>query len=258
MIQTILIAIFKFISRFVNIGKRTDADAGNGWFGNVLDAAKNTATSFYTENENGIWLNYVNHNSQMEKDDVIDPHITCFPTSISMALRTLNQPIYGGKNNPKIANERFDNLIIEDTAKNNMTYRIKLAAVTGEKWIETSKEFTWVRGLYSFWVWYINNNVLGCLGDFKARHAEMTVEEIKHYLRTEKKPVVVGIRIPLRSGGFGGHVIVIRGFDENGFYVNDPYGNKYEHYRNHAQGENLLYPFDAFKQKSNCILITHK
>jgi hypothetical protein len=258
MIQMILGAIFKFLSRFVNIGSRAQTDSGNGWLGNVIDKATNGATAYYIENETGIWLNYCNYNSQVEDDDVIDPYTTCFPTSISMALRTLNQPIYGGKNNPKIANDRFDNLVIEDTAKRNDEYRKKLAAVTGEKWIETSKEFTWVRVLYSFWVWYINNNLLGCVGDFKARHAELTIEEIKQYIRAEKKPVVLGIRIPLRSGGFGGHVIMVRGFDEKGFYVNDPYGNLYDKYRNHTAGENLLYLFDAFKQKSNCILITHK
>ena len=39
-----------------------------------------------------------------------------------------------------------------------------------------------------------------------------------------------------------GHIIVVRGYDQNGFYVNDPYGEWFASgYRNDLSGENLHY-----------------
>jgi hypothetical protein len=47
-----------------------------------------------------------------------------------------------------------------------------------------------------------------------------------------------------------GHIMVVRGYDQNGFFVNDPYGEWFESgYNNDASGENLHYSNDLIKSK---------
>jgi Peptidase_C39 like family len=47
-----------------------------------------------------------------------------------------------------------------------------------------------------------------------------------------------------------GHIIVVKGYDQNGFYVNDPYGEWYESgYRNDRSGENLYYSNQLIQAK---------
>lgn len=47
-----------------------------------------------------------------------------------------------------------------------------------------------------------------------------------------------------------GHIMVVRGYDDNGFYVNDPYGEWFESgYRNDRSGENLFYSNQLVQSK---------
>jgi uncharacterized protein YvpB len=47
-----------------------------------------------------------------------------------------------------------------------------------------------------------------------------------------------------------GHIMVVRGYDENGFYVNDPYGEWFDSgYRNDRSGENLFYSNELIQSK---------
>lgn len=46
-----------------------------------------------------------------------------------------------------------------------------------------------------------------------------------------------------------GHIIVVRGFDDTGFFVNDPYGEWFSTgYRTDLSGENLHYSYDLIKR----------
>lgn len=48
-----------------------------------------------------------------------------------------------------------------------------------------------------------------------------------------------------------GHIIVLTGYDDRGFFVNDPYGEWFESgYRTDLSGENLHYSYDLIKQKA--------
>ena len=48
-----------------------------------------------------------------------------------------------------------------------------------------------------------------------------------------------------------GHIIVLRGYNETGFFVNDPYGEYFDSgYRRDLTGENLLYSYNLVKSKS--------
>jgi len=71
-----------------------------------------------------------------------------------------------------------------------------------------------------------------------------TWQSVKDWLM-QKKPIVV-------HGYFTnfGHIIVIRGFNEKGFIVNDPYGEFWKDgYDNNASGAGLTYSYDLMKER---------
>lgn len=67
---------------------------------------------------------------------------------------------------------------------------------------------------------------------------EATWESVKEHLRGGN-PVII-------SGKFtkSGHIVVLRGFDETGFYVNDPWGEWFGSGYQNRSGENLHYSYD--------------
>jgi uncharacterized protein YvpB len=74
---------------------------------------------------------------------------------------------------------------------------------------------------------------------------DATWDEVKVHL-ANKKPVII-------SGKFtsSGHIIVLRGYDETGFWVNDPYGEFFHSgYRTDLTGENLHYSYKLLQSKS--------
>ncbi|MEO0840123.1 MAG: C39 family peptidase [Cyanobacteria bacterium J06643_5] len=82
-------------------------------------------------------------------------------------------------------------------------------------------------------------------GVFNVFKMEATWDEVKLHL-ANKKPVII-------SGKFTppGHIIVLRGYDEKGFWVNDPYGEFFHSgYRTDLTGENLHYSYKLVKSKS--------
>lgn len=83
----------------------------------------------------------------------------------------------------------------------------------------------------------------GCRDNFKEN---ATIEEVKDWL-ADGKPVVV-------HGFFTsfGHIIVFVGYNEDGFYVHDPYGEWFESgYRTDLSGAYLLYSYRMIR--STCI-----
>lgn len=65
-----------------------------------------------------------------------------------------------------------------------------------------------------------------------------TFEAIKKALDVKQPCIVHGYFTP------GGHIIVIRGYDDKGFFVNDPYGEYYPSgYDTSKSGENLHYSY---------------
>jgi len=82
-------------------------------------------------------------------------------------------------------------------------------------------------------------------GVFDAFKMEASWDEVKLHL-ANKKPVII-------SGQFtrSGHIIVLRGYDEKGFWVNDPYGEFFHSgYRTDLTGENLHYSYKLVQSKS--------
>jgi len=59
-----------------------------------------------------------------------------------------------------------------------------------------------------------------------------------------RNPVIVHTRLTTK-----GHIIVLRGCDETGFFVNDPFGAWFpDGYRTNLNGENLHYFYDLINQ----------
>lgn len=82
-------------------------------------------------------------------------------------------------------------------------------------------------------------------GVFDVFKMQATWDEVKVHL-ANKKPVII-------SGRFttSGHIIVLRGYDETGFWVNDPYGEFFHSgYRTDLTGENLHYSYKLVQSKS--------
>ncbi|MCL1466517.1 C39 family peptidase [Argonema galeatum] len=74
---------------------------------------------------------------------------------------------------------------------------------------------------------------------------DATWNEIKAHL-ANGNPVIY----PGRLTG-GGHIIVLRGYDDTGFFVNDPYGEYFDSgYQTDMTGENLHYSYNLVKSKS--------
>ena len=57
---------------------------------------------------------------------------------------------------------------------------------------------------------------------------------------------------PVITAGYftdSGHIVALRGYDEGGFFVNDPYGEWFaDGYRNLGQGENLHYSYKLIRE----------
>jgi Peptidase_C39 like family len=82
-------------------------------------------------------------------------------------------------------------------------------------------------------------------GVFDKFKMEASWDEVKVHL-ANKKPVII-------SGKFtsSGHIIVLRGYDETGFWVNDPNGEFFHSgYRTDLAGENLHYSYKLLQSKS--------
>lgn len=82
----------------------------------------------------------------------------------------------------------------------------------------------------------------GVFDEFKM---DATWDEVKLHL-ANKKPVVI-------SGKFtsSGHILVLRGYDDKGFWVNDPNGEFFHSgYRTDLSGENLHYSYKLVQSKS--------
>ncbi|MEC4882148.1 MAG: C39 family peptidase [Scytonema sp. PMC 1070.18] len=82
-------------------------------------------------------------------------------------------------------------------------------------------------------------------GVFDEFTMDATWDEVKLHL-ANKQPVII-------SGKFteAGHILVLRGYDATGFWVNDPYGEFFHSgYRTDLTGENLHYSYNLVQSKS--------
>lgn len=188
------------------------------------------------------------YNSQ--RDNLVDPYITCFPTSVAMTTRTLEQFTYGRQ---EILREDLDDVIIHNIESQLSRWR-KVARKIG-KWTSAYHP----RTIWAFWEsWFEENSVVT---GYKAKYYHQDQESIKEMLMEQDTPVIVGNKFT-----HGGHVVAIIGFDDDrgSFLVNDPYGNPMTGYREH-NGREVWVPYHFSKwgsqplsRKYNTLLISKK
>ncbi|MGQ4649937.1 C39 family peptidase [Lyngbya aestuarii] len=74
---------------------------------------------------------------------------------------------------------------------------------------------------------------------------DATWQEVKAHL-ANKNPVIYSGKLT-----HSGHIIVLRGYDDTGFWVNDPWGEYFPSgYQSNKSGENLHYSYDLLKRVS--------
>lgn len=192
--------------------------------------------------ENVIEFNIKNPVYDSQRDNPIDPNKTCFPTSVSTNLRTLEDPKNGGQGREEILRSDQEEIMIKDLHENR-TFYTKIAVSRLGQW--AGKYLP--RYLWGFWVWYINNRIPG----YAAEHETFNQEQIREWLWITKKPIVIGTKLT----GRGGHVIMITGFYPGGFVCNDPFGNANYNY-NVKNGKQVKYKYSMLPKKTNVLLIT--
>jgi hypothetical protein len=204
--------------------------------------------SRYIVDQGVFKLQYVRYAHQ--RDNIMlgeyGPLTSCYPTSISMVIQTLEQSIYGGKEREEILKPNLENDFIRDLFDNDSLYRkINLRILGG--W--TSKIAPgYIAG---FWVWYVNNKIEG----YRARYQVFTQDELKVFIRSKSIPVTMETRLTEK-----GHIVVCVGFNKEGFYCNDSYGDGHSYLTLPAPefGEGVFYANKIMKKDIGSVIITHE
>jgi len=237
--QKIITLILEYLPKIIDLISR---QFGMGYDKQINDFANEkqggNSSKRYTQKK-GFKLLYTKWDSQ--RDNKYDPNKTCFPTSIAMCLRTLEQPVYGGHGRRKYLREDSENMLLEDLIANRANYKRIVKRLTGTNFLP--------RYVYLFWEWYINEKVPG----FTAQYKVFTLQGLKTFIQRYKIPVVIGTKLT-----HAGHVVMCIGGKDEGLYINDPFGNKNVKYHD-TNGYDILYKNKLLgKKKFNSIVIMHE
>ena len=164
-------------------------------------------------------LQYIPYDSQ--RDNPVDPNKTCYPTSIAMVIRSLEQKHYGGQARNHYIREDFEEWLINHLIENRSKYRKTTYNLIKQKWAMK----IYPRYVGAFWVWFINNKLTG----FKAKYQYFSRKKLKRFIAIKQIPVVTSTKLT----GRGGHIVVTKGFSSKGFYCHDPFGNASNYKKNH-------------------------
>ena len=194
-------------------------------------------------NKNIFILKNVPYDSQ--RDNPIDPHKTCYPTSISMVIRALESHTFGGRGREEYLREDLEEWLVSHLVQNRSKYRKVTYKLIGQKWAMN----IYPRYVGAFWVWFINHELTG----FKARYKYFTRPKLKAHLKKNKLPVVTSTKLT----GRGGHIVTTIGCDDHGFYAHDPYGDARDYKRKH-DGKKVFYPDSWMKKVIGSVVIRNQ
>ena len=195
------------------------------------------------ENKNIFILKNVPYDSQ--RDNPIDPHKTCYPTSVSMVIRALESHTFGGRGREEYLREDLEEWLVSHLVQNRSKYRKVTYKLIGQKWAMN----IYPRYVGAFWVWFINHELTG----FKARYKYFTRPKLKAHLKKNKLPVVTSTKLT----GRGGHIITTIGCNDQGFYAHDPYGDARDYKRKH-NGKKVFYPDSWMKKVIGSVVIRNE
>ena len=181
-----------------------------------------------------------------QRDNPIDPNKTCYPTSVSMVIRALEQKAYGGQARTDYLKDDLEEWLIAHLAANRSKYRKVTHSLVRQKWALS----IYPRYVGAFWVWFINNKLEG----FKARYKYFTRTQLKAFIRENKIPVVTSTKLT----GSGGHIVVTIGCDDTGFYCHDPFGDANKKYKRDSSGDCVHYPDYMMKKVIGCVVIENR
>lgn len=136
--------------------------------------------------------------------------------------------------------EDLEDIFTEDVEKNLSKYQEISYKIYKQKWVwQTSPRY-----LGKFWTYYVNN-----IPGFNAEYVTFTRNEMKAFIALHKIPLCTATKLTS-----SGHIIVTVGFNNMGFYANDPYGDATTKYRNH-NGKEVYYPDGLYKDKIESVVI---
>lgn len=188
-----------------------------------------------------------------QKKGIISPLYTCFPNNLCQGWEILNQKencwdniINYHKEYPRIADKltyfmRFEPMI-------QQIYKFYFPN-DYEKWIKdkTKDQYLYSNNSYPpneiFKIACVSFNLFMSMNkgdDFKpiCYTKSMNLYDIKKEI-TNGKPVVTSFKL----GNISGHLMTVKGYDENNFYVYDTYGCSY---------------LEKFKNKNNAKILSYK
>lgn len=115
----------------------------------------------------------------------------------------------------------------------------------GEK---IKQKYNWIRGNTSLW-WLVQQaGIKEWLSRYGVKGHAVYADSCpidKLIDLVEQGPVIVGTK---KLGGLpGGHIILLTGYRNGAFIVNDPYGSALTNYRDH-NGDSVIYPVDYLKK----------
>ena len=157
-------------------------------------------------------------------------------------IRTLEQKVYGGQERYEYSRDDAEDHLIK-LIEDNKAFYVKMAVSAAGRWASKYNP----RYVWAFWQRFINKELTG----YEAKFRGMTQAGIRDYIECTRTPIVIGTKLT-----HAGHIVVCVGFDEHGFYLNDPYGDPMSRYKNH-NGAGVYVPYHKFRKRMHTLTIKH-
>lgn len=185
---------------------------------------------------------------ETQRNNKIDPSVTCNPTSVSMAVQSLCLPEYGFKGTiPR----GYEDYMLADLKANLASYAGQAARWTNLKYL-AGLPFEQLYGDFNFWAWY-----LFIKHGISTKLLTMTAQELFDAVMSGQITTPSPMSTAKALTSFG-HIIVCRGAykDQTGQYlsVNDPYGTY--PYGSRTNGEGVSYDIKLWKPTDKLIVFT--
>ena len=184
------------------------------------------------------------HDSQVEPDD-LDKSFSCFPTSFFAAVRNLERALPEEAQRPHLASDDSERVFIAKLNANKSHYQ-KLAVKGAGHWASTyDPRYVW--GFYP---------VLAkeyCRG-YRVEFMSLKLYQLIKVFDELRHPMPIGTDLT-----HSGHIVNMIGYEENGLWCNDPWGDKNAAVYRGSNGHEVFYTFDqlGFKEKIHTLAISY-
>lgn len=177
-----------------------------------------------------------------QRDNIQVPYIACMESSVYIATKILNPSM---------------NILLDDYIEKRLNMYRHIYNSFLLKFGQWTRSYHPRHVYFTYELFFKRNSSL----NIDCKYHSLTFAEIKKYI-DNGLPVVIGTKATN-----SGHIIVIVGYDENGFWVMDPFGDYNSQYANH-DGELCLYKYESKcwtgrtigsgTHKFNCLILKRK